>query len=70
MRKEGKSMTNEEKIKSMTTEELAGILVWMTKSHTQNGEDYTWHSPSGYLSWFKAEAVADCVKWLKSEEKA
>ena len=62
-------MTNEEKIKNMSTEQLAERLVWMTKNRSQGDDvfDMFWHSPSGFCSWFKEKAVEDCVKWLKEE---
>jgi len=62
-------MTNEDRIRSMPTEELAERLIWMTKSHSQGSDDIFWHSPSGFLSWFKEKAIKDCIKWLKEEVK-
>lgn len=62
-------MTNEEKIKGMSTEQLAERLVWMTKSRSQGGDDIFWNSPSGFFDWFKEEAIKDCIKWLKEEAK-
>ena len=67
MAKGGSKVTNEEKIKSMSTEQLADRLLWMSTSRSQGGDDIFWHSPSGFFSWFKEEAFNDCVKWLKEE---
>lgn len=62
-------MTNEEKIKSLSTRELAKRLIWETRSRSHGADDVFWYSPSGYFSWFKNEAVEDCIKWLKEEAK-
>ena len=63
-------MTNEEKIKNLSTEQLASVLSFLTHHYdTQFGFTF-WGSPfHGRDKLDAKESQEDFVKWLKEEAK-
>ena len=49
-------MTNADKIRAMTDEELAKFLCQKTKCHICYGEEYCSFGQNGLLEWLKQEA--------------
>ena len=60
-------MTNEEKIKNMSTEQLADILTKLTE-YIETGGETDWSSPHD-CGLPRSCARRDFIKWLKEEVK-
>lgn len=63
-------MTNEEKIKSLSTVQLARLLSFLTRHYDVQIGSAFWHSPfPGRYRLSAEESKNDFVKWLKEEVK-
>lgn len=56
-------MRNIDRIRQMSLEELAPLLV---KDETIDFDNPCYSSPSGLKCWTEEDAIEDCIEWLDS----